>query len=323
VQAQAPVVNPLARRYRACGLRSASMPKRIDYFRPHPWHGLEIGSDPPRIVNAYIEITPYDLVKYEIDKATGYLRVDRPRRASSQPPSLYGLIPRTYCGERVRELSPDAERGDGDPLDICVISERPINRAEVIVDARVVGGLQMVDNDEADDKIIAVLANDNIWGEATAIRDLPKVIVDRHVHYFRTYKLGVEAEEQIVKQVYDCDHALNVIQAAIDDYAERFGAEERPGSRRGMGRETRNAPMLEPRDRSCGGRMRGAHRPPAGPVGDARPDRTLCGSSAFRAPPGRGRDQHAVVAADPPASRAGADRVCRNRAFGPVVGTAT
>ena len=74
-------------------------------WRPHPWHGLEPGTDAPRIVNAYIEITPFDLMKYEVDKATGYLRVDRPQRTSSQPPSLYGFIPQSYCGERVRRLA--------------------------------------------------------------------------------------------------------------------------------------------------------------------------------------------------------------------------
>ncbi|WP_287245546.1 inorganic diphosphatase, partial [Okeania sp. SIO1H5] len=111
---------------------------------------------------AYIEITPFDSVKYEVDKATGYMRVDRPQRTSSVPPNLYGFIPKTFCGKRVSSLSPKAEQGDGDPLDICVISERPINRAELILDARVVGGIQMVDNGEADDKIIGVLKNDNV-----------------------------------------------------------------------------------------------------------------------------------------------------------------
>jgi inorganic pyrophosphatase len=108
--------------------------KHIEW-RPHPWHGLETGDDPPRVVNAYIEITPFDLVKYEVDKLTGYLRVDRPQRTSSQPPALYGFIPRTYCGERVAALAPKSTRGDGDPLDICVISERPISKSEILLRA--------------------------------------------------------------------------------------------------------------------------------------------------------------------------------------------
>src|SRR6476469_3368146 len=88
-------------------------------YRPHPWHGLEVGPEPPAVVNAFIEITPFDLMKYEVDKSSGYLKVDRPQRSSAQHPALYGFIPRTYCDERVRKLAPTSKRGDGDPLDIC------------------------------------------------------------------------------------------------------------------------------------------------------------------------------------------------------------
>ena len=87
--------------------------KPVLRFRPHPWHGLEVGPAPPEILNAYIEITPFDLMKYEVDKVSGYLRVDRPQRSSAQHPTLYGFVPRTYCGERVRALAPEATRGDG------------------------------------------------------------------------------------------------------------------------------------------------------------------------------------------------------------------
>src|ERR671917_2101140 len=109
-------------------------------WRPHPWHGLEPGRELPICVNAYIEITPFDLIKYEVDKASGYLKVDRPQRTSSQPPALYGFVPQTYCAERVTRLSPAAQKGDGDPLDICVLSERLISKSEIIVAARVIGG---------------------------------------------------------------------------------------------------------------------------------------------------------------------------------------
>jgi inorganic pyrophosphatase len=156
-------------------------------WRPHPWHGLEVGPSPPQLVYAYIEITPFDVVKYEIDKVTGYLRVDRPQRTSSQPPTLYGFIPRTFCGRRVGALCPGVEHGDGDPLDICVVSERQITRAEVILPAQVVGDLQTIDGGEADDKIVAVLENDNIWGQVTQISDLPEILVERLRHYFMTY----------------------------------------------------------------------------------------------------------------------------------------
>ena len=193
-------------------------------WRPHPWHGLEVGPKPPHIVYAYIEITPFDLVKYEIDKTTGYIRVDRPQRTSSEPPTLYGFIPRTYCGHRVRALSPEAERGDGDPLDICVISERPLTRAEVILDARVIGGLQAIDGGEADDKIIAVLDNDEFWHEVQDISQLPDILVERLRHYFSTYKMMPGGTSQMsIKKVYNRDHALQVVTAAIQDYDEAYG----------------------------------------------------------------------------------------------------
>ena len=194
-------------------------------WRPHPWHGLEVGPNPPELVTAYIEITPYDLVKYEVDKATGYLHVDRPQRSSSQPPTLYGFIPRTYCGERVGKLSPTTHKGDGDPLDICVISERPINKSEVTLTARVVGGMRMIDNGEADDKIIAILSNDSFWESVTDISALPKVLVERLHHYFSTYKLKPGKENTtFIELVYGHEQALEVVQAAIDDYEETYGS---------------------------------------------------------------------------------------------------
>jgi len=202
-----------------------TFPNPFYRWRPHPWHGLEVGPNPPQIVHAYIEITPFDLVKYEVEKTTGYLKVDRPQRSSSQPPTLYGFVPRTYCGTHVGDLSPNAARGDGDPLDICVISERPITKSEIILTARVVGGLLMIDNGEADDKIIAVLSNDKFWENANDVTDLPAVLVERLRHYFGTYKL-VPGKESLtyIESVYDASHAMKVIQAAIVDYNETFGA---------------------------------------------------------------------------------------------------
>jgi inorganic pyrophosphatase len=192
-------------------------------FRPHPWHGLEVGPDPPGHVNAYIEITPFDLMKYEVDKVSGYLHVDRPQRSSAQHPTLYGFIPRTYCDERVRKLAPGSKRGDGDPLDICVLSERAITRNEIIARCRVIGGLQMIDRGEADDKIVAVLENDFVWGGATDISEVPPVLTERLQHYFLTYKL-VPGERRVVKiaKVYGRDHALKVVTAAMDDYNAAF-----------------------------------------------------------------------------------------------------
>jgi inorganic pyrophosphatase len=193
-------------------------------FRPHPWHGLDTGPQPPELLTAFIEITPFDLIKYEVDKQSGYLRIDRPQRGSSQPPALYGFIPRTYCATRVKKLSPKSKKGDGDPLDICVLSERAIARGEILVRARVVGGLQMVDGGEADDKIIAVLDNDYVYGSARDIADLPKVLVERLHHYFETYKLVPEKRVTVsIERVYGRAHALKVVTAAIEDYAEAFG----------------------------------------------------------------------------------------------------
>jgi len=193
-------------------------------WRPHPWHGLAVGDDAPHRVNAFIEITPYDVVKYEVEKETGYLKVDRPQAGSSSPPTLYGFIPRTYCGTRVAALCDGADVADGDPLDICVISERPIDRVEILTTVRVVGGLQMIDGGEADDKIIAVLDADPVYADVNDLEDLPSTLVTRLEHYFLSYK-AVPGEPGTVSipLIYGAARAYEVIQASIDDYEETFG----------------------------------------------------------------------------------------------------
>jgi len=202
-----------------------SFPAPFYRWRPHPWHGVDIGAGAPRVVTAYIEITPFDSVKYELDKVTGYIRVDRPQRGAAQPPALYGFVPRTYCGARTAALtSGRAERGDGDPLDICVMSERPVTRSDIILNARVVGGLQMIDGGEADDKIVAVLENDLVWGGVDDIEQLPGNLVERLRHYFDTYKqIAGKDPAARVEEVYGWDHARAVIEAAQADYAEAYG----------------------------------------------------------------------------------------------------
>ena len=203
-----------------------SFPKPFYRWRPHPWYGLTLGPQPPITVHAFIEITPFDTVKFEVDKETGYLRVDRPQRSSSQPPALYGFIPRTLCAQRVQALSPNSKRGDGDPLDICVLSERPISRGEILVNARVIGALQMIDGEEADDKIIAVLEKANVWGMEQDIRHVPTVLVERLRHYFLTYKLipGETSNVVEIERVLGAKEAHAIIDAAHQDYDEMYGS---------------------------------------------------------------------------------------------------
>ena len=195
-------------------------------WRRHPWHGLRLRADdsPEDIVQVYVEMTPDDVVKYELDKSSGFLMVDRPQRTTSSPPALYGFIPRTYCAEEVAKRCPHAEVADGDPLDICVISERHITRADIVLNARVVGGIQMIDGGEADDKIVAILTGDNIWGNVRDIPDLPAINIERLQHYFSTYKMIPGKETDIkVDFVYDREEALKVIAAADKDYQNHFG----------------------------------------------------------------------------------------------------
>ncbi|GDX83623.1 inorganic pyrophosphatase [Deltaproteobacteria bacterium] len=193
------------------------MPPRFAAFRPHPWHGLDPGPDTPGVVTAYIEITPYSTVKYEVDKVSGFLKVDRPQRMNALPPTLYGFVPRTYCGSGIAKLA-GTDRGDGDPLDICVLSERTIDRADIILRARVVGGLLMVDKGEADDKIVAVLEGDAVWGEVTELDALPPALVARLRHYFETYKLEPGKNPVRIEAEYGRERALEVIRTSLSDY---------------------------------------------------------------------------------------------------------
>ena len=174
-------------------------------WRRHPWHGLHIRADeaPEDILQVYIEMTPDDVVKYELDKSSGFLMVDRPQRTTSSPPALYGFLPRTFCAEEVANLCPKVEVADGDPLDICVCSERHITRADIVLN---------------------VLEGDNIWGNVHDIADLPKIKTERLQHYFSTYKMIPGKEIDIcVDHVYGRDEALRVIAAAEKDYWNHYG----------------------------------------------------------------------------------------------------
>ena len=199
---------------------------KYNRWRRHPWHGLHARADDAvqDIVQVYIEMTPSDVVKYELDKNSGFLMVDRPQRTTSSPPALYGFIPRTFCAEEVAKRCPDADIADGDPLDICVYSERHITRADIVLNARVVGGIQMIDGGEADDKIVAVLEGDNIWGDVEDIADLPAIKTERLQHYFSTYKMQPGKDVKVkVDRVYGREEALKVIAAAEQDYWNHYG----------------------------------------------------------------------------------------------------
>jgi len=198
-------------------------------FQAHPWHGVSIGPEAPRVVTAYIEIVPTDTVKYEIDKASGHLKVDRPQQLSNVCPTLYGLIPRTFCGDRVAAfgLAPGeraALEGDGDPMDVCVLSERQLSHGGVLLQAVPVGGLRLIDRGQADDKIVAVLKGDAAYGHCQEIGDLPAALIDRLEHYFLTYKRppGAARDPVQIPRVYGAAEAREVIERSRADYRERF-----------------------------------------------------------------------------------------------------
>lgn len=202
-------------------------------FEAHPWHGVAAGDRAPEEVRAYVEIVPTDGVKYELDKPSGHLRVDRPQRFSSLCPTPYGFIPQTYCGELVGQLCAERTgrtqvRGDGDPMDICVLTERPASHGDFFLRALPIGGLRMIDGDEADDKIVAVLVDDVTFGHLRDIAEAPQGLVDRLRHYFLSYKqLPADAPRRVeITDVYDRAEAHEVIRRSLADYRTRFGPPE-------------------------------------------------------------------------------------------------
>ena len=194
--------------------------------KAHPWHGIPIGDGVPEEVTVFVEIVPRDTVKYEVDKETGYLKIDRPQQYSNVVPANYGFIPQTYCAERIASLA-RAETdiqitdGDGDPLDILVLSEHHIPRGDIILKARPIGGFCLVDDNEADDKIIAVLKGDKVFEQYTEISELPKGILERFEHYFLTYKSLPDAPNVCeIAYSYGREDSYEVIRNAMGDYSE-------------------------------------------------------------------------------------------------------
>jgi len=194
--------------------------------KAHPWHGISIGDNSPQEVTVFVEIVPRDTVKYEVDKETGYLKIDRPQQYSNVVPANYGFIPQTYCAESVANLAREKSgreiaHGDGDPLDILVLTEHHIPRGDIILRATPIGGFCLIDDGEADDKIIAILKGDKVFQQYNEIGELPKGILERFEHYFLTYKnLPDEPKRCEIAYSYGREESFEVIKAAIADYGE-------------------------------------------------------------------------------------------------------
>jgi inorganic pyrophosphatase len=198
-------------------------------YKHHPWHGVPLGPEAPALVTCYIEIVPTDTVKYELDKLTGHLKIDRPQKYSSVCPTLYGLLPQTFCGDRLAQVSRERTGnqtivGDGDPMDVCVLSERPVSHGDILLCAIPIGGLRMIDRGQADDKIIAVLKDDPAYGDWSDIYQVPPSLVDRLRHYFLTYKEVPGESPGLVEiaEVYGRRAAHDAINRSREDYRERF-----------------------------------------------------------------------------------------------------
>jgi inorganic pyrophosphatase len=199
-------------------------------YKSHPWHGIDPGENFPDILTAFIEIVPADTVKYEIDKKSGWLKVDRPQLYSNIVPALYGFIPQTLCDEEVAKFCMEKTgkqniRGDQDPMDILVLEEKNIQNGAILVNAIPIGGFRMIDKNEADDKIIAVMKDDAVYGKYRELSELNASIVNRLKHYFLTYKdiPDSPAKRKVeIASIYGREEALEVIRKSAEDYKSRF-----------------------------------------------------------------------------------------------------
>jgi inorganic pyrophosphatase len=169
----------------------------------NPWHSVEIGDDAPNEVNGIIEIPTATRAKYELDKESGLLKMDRVLYSSIYYPANYGFIPRTYCD-------------DNDPLDILILSQITIVPL-CIVPAKVIGVMRMLDQGEHDDKIIAVAANDMSVNHFNDISELPKHFVKELRNFFEDYK-KLEKKTVEVKDFLDASMARLIVKQAITDY---------------------------------------------------------------------------------------------------------
>lgn len=178
----------------------------------HPWHHVSYGKNAPELVNGIIEIPKNSRAKYELDKESGMLLLDRVLYSSINYPANYGFIPRTYCD-------------DGDPLDILVVSQIDIVPM-CMVEAKVIGVMRMMDGGEMDDKIIAVAANDMSVNHLNDISELPPHALLELRSFFEDYK-KLEKKEVIVEDFQNREVAMEVIAQSITDYEEKFGKKKK------------------------------------------------------------------------------------------------
>lgn len=173
----------------------------------HPWHGVSTGDNAPEIVNAIIEIPEGSRAKYEVDKETGLLKLDRVIYSSFHYPVNYGFIPRTLGL-------------DNDPLDILVLCSQSI-RSLCLVEAKVIGNMQMIDNGQEDDKIIAVAAHDPSVNHYKKMEDLPGHFLLELRNFFEQYK-ALENKKVEIDNFQDKETACRIIKDAIGYYKEHF-----------------------------------------------------------------------------------------------------
>ena len=174
----------------------------------NPWHNVSMGSNAPEMVNGIVEIPKGSRAKYELDKESGMLILDRVLYSSVYYPSNYGFIPQTYCD-------------DDDPLDILIISQIEVVPM-CIVPAKVIGVMRMLDNGEADDKIIAVAATDMSVNHINDISELPAHAIRETRSFFEDYK-KLENKEVVIEDFQDRDAAYAIINQSIVDYNKKFG----------------------------------------------------------------------------------------------------
>ena len=197
-------------------------------YKSHPWHGVDIGPNAPEIITCFVEMVPTDTVKYEVDKESGYLIIDRPQKYSNVIPALYGFIPQTYSDDKVAEYCMEKSgkegiTGDHDPVDICILTEKEISHGDILVRAKPIGGFRMIDGNESDDKIVAVLNNDAVYSNYDDIEDVPELVINRLKHYFLTYKdLPGNEKDVEITHVFGKEEAHEIIKRSQLDYQGKF-----------------------------------------------------------------------------------------------------